>query len=93
MFNISQSFDYLTMLGGVISGQEAYAGLCTNCGKCVKACPQKLEIPELLNDVSHELEGRGFKYKIKIGGSVIMPLLDVFISISNRFSRRPRNKT
>jgi len=93
MFNISQSFDYLTMLGGVISGQEAYAGLCTNCGKCVKACPQKLEIPELLNDVSHELEGRGFKYKIKIGGSVIMPLLDVFISLSNRFSRRPQNKT
>jgi len=90
MFNVGQSFDYLTMLGGVISGQEAYAGLCTDCGKCIKACPQKLEIPELLNDVSHELEGRGFKYKIKIAGSVVMPLLDAFISLSNRFSRRPQ---
>ena len=66
MFNKSPSFDYLAILGGVFSGQEAYAGLCTECGKCVKACPQDLEIPELLGDVSRELEGRGFKYKVKI---------------------------
>lgn len=91
MFDESQSFIYLAQLGGVLSGQEAYAGLCTECGKCVRACPQKLGIPELLGTVSQELEGRGFKYKIKIGKSIIMPLFDGFISFSSRFSRRSDN--
>lgn len=91
MFNKSQAFDYLAIMGGVFSGQEAYAGLCTNCGRCARACPQKLEIPELLNDVSNELEGRGFKFKVKIVGSVVMPVLDTFISVSDRLSRRPRS--
>lgn len=91
MFNKSQSFDYLAMLGGVFSGQEAYAGLCTNCGKCVRACPQNLEIPELLNEVSNELEGRGFKYKLKIVGSVIMPVFNAFISVGHRFSRSSKS--
>jgi len=91
MFNESPSFDYLAILGGVFSGQEAYAGLCNGCGKCVRACPQNLEIPELLTDVSSELEGHGFKYKLKITGTVIMPVFDVFISLSDRLSRRSRS--
>ena len=91
MFNKSPSFDYLAILGGVFSGQEAYAGLCTECGKCVKACPRDLEIPELLGDVSRELEGRGFKYKVKIAGAVVMPVFDAFLSLSNRISRRSRS--
>ncbi|NYB51076.1 MAG: aldo/keto reductase [Methanobacteriaceae archaeon] len=91
MFNKSQSFDYLFTLGGVFSGQEAYAGLCNGCGRCVKACPQDLKIPELLVDVSSELEGRGFKYKVKTAEYVIMPVFDAFISISDRFSRRSRS--
>ncbi len=81
------------MLGGVISGQEAYAGLCNGCQRCEKACPQGLEIPELLNDVSREIEGRGFKYKVKIAGAVIMPVFDAFISLSNRISRVSRQKS
>lgn len=87
MFNKSPSFDYLGMLGGVFSGQEAYAGLCNECKRCTRACPQDLEIPELLNDVSRELEGRGFKYKVKIAGTLIMPVFDAFISLSDRLSR------
>jgi len=90
MFNTSQSFDYLGMLGGVFTGQEAYAGLCNDCKRCVRACPQDLEIPELLNDVSRELEGRGFKYKVKIAGTVAMPVFDAFISLSNRIARLSR---
>ena len=91
MFNKNPSFDYLAILGGVFSGQEAYAGLCNGCGKCVRACPQNLEIPELLTDVSSELEGRGFKYKLKIARTVIMPVFEVFISLSDGFSRRSRS--
>ncbi len=50
---------YLLQLGGIINGgDEAHARLCTNCGKCIKACPQKLNIPELLDDVTKELGGK-----------------------------------
>ena len=63
---------YLLQLGGIMSGgDEAHAGLCTDCGKCIKACTQKLNIPVLLDDVSKELGGRGFKYKIKIAKAVV----------------------
>lgn len=92
MFNKSQSFDYLASVGGVISGQEAYAGLCTNCGRCVSACPQKIEIPERLNEVSHQLEGRGFRLKLKIVGALAMPILDAVISVSNIFSRKSKKQ-
>lgn len=89
MFNEKMSwFIYLVRLGGTFSGNEAHAGLCIDCGKCVKACPQELEIPELLGDVSQDLGGRGFKYRVKIMGSVVMPLMDAFMDLSNRFSRK-----
>jgi hypothetical protein len=74
-------------MGGVMSGNKSNAGLCIDCGKCVRACPQKLSIPELLEDVSSELEGHGFSYKVKIGKSVVMPLMDAFIALQHRFSR------
>ncbi|MFA0834069.1 MAG: aldo/keto reductase [Methanobacterium formicicum] len=87
------SFTYLTRLGGVFSGNESHAGLCNGCGKCVRACPQKLEIPTLLNDVSKELGGVGFSYRVKIGKAILVPLFDAFISISSRFSRRSGNNS
>jgi len=63
---------YLLQLGGIMSGgDEAHAGLCTNCGKCIAACPQKLDIPDLLDNVSRELGGRGFKYKVKIAKTIV----------------------
>jgi predicted aldo/keto reductase-like oxidoreductase len=82
------SFTYLTRLGGVFSGNESHAALCNGCKKCVRACPQKLEIPELLDDVSKELGGRGFKYKVTIVGKVAMPLMNAFLALNNKLSRR-----
>jgi hypothetical protein len=34
----------------------SYAGLCKNCGRCEKVCPQHLPVPALLKDVSKEME-------------------------------------
>jgi predicted aldo/keto reductase-like oxidoreductase len=82
------SFTYLTRLGGVFSGNKSHAALCNGCKKCVRACPQKLEIPELLDDVSKELGGRGFKYKVIITGKVIVPLMNAFLALNNKLSRR-----
>jgi predicted aldo/keto reductase-like oxidoreductase len=52
----SAKFHYLGRHGGLLSG-ISYAGLCKNCGKCEKICPQHLKIPERLRDVSKEMEG------------------------------------
>jgi predicted aldo/keto reductase-like oxidoreductase len=86
MFNegFRASFLYLGQLGGVMGGDETHAGLCTDCGKCVKACPQKIDIPERLGDVSKEIGGRGFKYKLKIGKAVLVPVFSAFMSLSSR---------
>lgn len=84
------SFMYLQRFGGLTGVEESYAGLCNGCGKCVRACPQKLEIPELLNNVSKELEGRGFNYKVKAANNILVPLLGAVLSLNNRLSRRSR---
>ena len=39
------------------SSATSYAGLCRQCGKCEKACPQHLPIPRLMKDVKAEMEG------------------------------------
>lgn len=87
MFNegLRASFLYLGQLGGIMSDNETHAGLCTSCGKCVKACPQKINIPERLGSVSKEMGGKGFKYKLKIGKTVFVPIMSAFISLSSRF--------
>jgi predicted aldo/keto reductase-like oxidoreductase len=52
----SAKFHYLGRHGGLLSG-VSYAGLCKNCGKCEKICPQHLTIPVRLREVSKEMEG------------------------------------
>ncbi|MGB9979306.1 aldo/keto reductase [Methanobacterium sp.] len=86
MFNegFRASFLYLGQLGGVMGGDETHAGLCTDCGKCIKACPQKIDIPERLGNVSKEMGGRGFKYKLKIGRTVLVPIASALMSLSSR---------
>lgn len=49
-------FQYIGRHGGLM-GQTSYAGLCRNCGKCAKACPQHLPIPALIKEVSKEMDG------------------------------------
>lgn len=91
MFNTrGASFTYILRFGGVFSGNDSHAGLCINCGKCVRACPQKLDIPELLGEVSNELGGKGFKYKVKFVKSVAIPIMNAFLSLNNRLSRKSR---
>lgn len=84
MFNdMGSSMNYLSILGGAMAEEASYAGLCNGCGTCVKLCPQNLDIPELLGDVSKKMEGRVFKIKVKALGSVV-PILNVLISLNRR---------
>lgn len=52
----SAKFQYIGRHGGLM-GEKSSAGLCRQCGKCAKACPQHLPVPALLKDVSREMEG------------------------------------
>jgi len=85
------SMIYLMRLGGMMNDNEVYAELCTACGKCARACPQKLDIPELLGTVSKEMGGIGFKYKLKIVKTVIMPVFNAFLSLTSKLSRRSKS--
>jgi predicted aldo/keto reductase-like oxidoreductase len=53
--------NYILRTGGVTGLGNTYASLCKECGKCVKACPQHLPIPELLKKVAADLEPWWFK--------------------------------
>ena len=49
-------FQYIGRHGGLM-GDKSGAGLCRQCGKCEKACPQHLPVRALLKDVAREMEG------------------------------------
>ena len=52
----SGKFQYIGRHGGLL-GERSNAGLCRQCGKCAKACPQHLPIPALMKEVSREMDG------------------------------------
>jgi len=70
-------FQYITRHGGLM-GESSYAGLCRQCGKCVKVCPQQLPVPSLMKDVSREMEGMMM---------AAIPLMKGLLWFSNRISR------
>ena len=53
----SARFHYMSRHGGLLSN-VSYAGLCRECGKCVKICPQHIPVPARLREVSQEMDGR-----------------------------------
>jgi predicted aldo/keto reductase-like oxidoreductase len=54
-------FLYVLRAGGILSGQPAYASLCSHCLDCFEKCPQGLEIPDLLEQVARQFEGDGLE--------------------------------
>jgi hypothetical protein len=62
-------FVYLGRHGGIL-GAVSYAGLCRECGKCEKICPQHLKIPTLMKQVSREMEGYGLGVKVSLAKGV-----------------------
>lgn len=58
-------FLYAAMLSGVLSaGEPKFASQCVQCEKCLKKCPQHLEIPTLLESVVEELEGSDLEKRV-----------------------------
>ncbi|MBI9101965.1 MAG: aldo/keto reductase [Spirochaetales bacterium] len=60
-------FLYATRVGGLTSGSKTWASDCIKCGKCEKHCPQDLPIPDLMEKVSHKMEGPLMKATMAAG--------------------------
>ena len=76
-------FNYYHYLGGVINS-PANAGKCNGCGKCLRKCPQKLNIPKELKKVEKEFEGHFFKAKITFVKRIGMPLFSIYTKYMGR---------
>ena len=48
---------YLSQSSGIQGRKASLASQCVDCGKCVKHCPQKIDIPKELKQVKKEFEG------------------------------------
>jgi predicted aldo/keto reductase-like oxidoreductase len=58
-------FSYAGRLGGVFSnGKPEFASLCTECGECMRMCPQNIDIPAVLKSVVTELEDSDLEKRV-----------------------------
>ena len=81
---INQSFmDYYQYVGGIM-GNEGNAGKCNGCGKCLRKCPQKLDIISELKKVKKEFEFPGLKYILAFVRYVGFPVYRQMVKLLNR---------
>lgn len=81
---INTSFtDYYQYVGGIM-GQPGNAGLCNGCGKCLRKCPQKLDIIAELKKVKKEFEFPGLKYILPIAKAIGIPIYREIVNLLNR---------
>ncbi|MGN0177586.1 MAG: aldo/keto reductase [Methanobrevibacter sp.] len=80
---INQSFiDYYQYVGGVM-GNSGNAGKCNGCGKCLRKCPQKLDIIAELDKVKREFEFPCVKYILSFIRHIGFPLYKFIIKLLN----------
>ena len=80
----NQSFmDYYQYVGGIM-GNEGNAGKCNGCGKCLRKCPQKLDIIAELKKVKKEFEFPGLKYILAFVRYVGFPVYRQMVKLLNR---------
>lgn len=82
LFNTS-FIDYYQYVSGIM-GKPANAGKCNGCGKCLRKCPQKLDIISELKKVKEEFELPGFKYSVSFVKHVGFPVYKVILKLLNK---------
>ncbi len=81
---INPSFmDYYQYVGGIM-GNSGNAGKCNGCGKCLRKCPQKLDIISELEKVKKEFEMPGMKYILAFVRHVGFPIYRQMVKLLNR---------
>ncbi|MEN6516770.1 MAG: aldo/keto reductase [Methanospirillum sp.] len=62
-----EKFMYAARLGGAVAlGKAEFASLCVRCGQCVERCPQRIDIPAVLETVVEELEGPDVEQRVAL---------------------------
>ena len=74
--------NYYWYVGGLM-GSVGNAGRCTGCGKCLRKCPQKLDIIKELKKVKKEFEFPGVQYVLLFIKHVGFPIYKFFIKLLN----------
>lgn len=67
--------NYYMIVGGITNKQSS-AGLCNQCGRCKRLCPQSIDIPNELDKVKSEFERFGFNYQVKFIKNIGMPSIN-----------------
>ncbi|WP_296887377.1 aldo/keto reductase [uncultured Methanobrevibacter sp.] len=81
---INPSFmDYYQYVGGIM-GSSGNAGKCNGCGRCLRKCPQKLDIVSELKKVKKEFEVPGMKYILLFVQHVGFPIYRILVKMLNR---------
>ncbi len=80
---INQSFiDYYQYVGGIMGG-TGNAGKCNGCGKCLRKCPQNLDIIAELEKVKKEFEFPGVNYVLLFVKHVGFPIYKLINKLLN----------
>ena len=66
-----------------IMGNSGNAGKCNGCGKCLRKCPQKLDIVTELKKVKNEFEFPGVKYALSFVRHIGFPIYKYVVKILN----------
>ena len=75
--------DYYQYVGGIM-GSSGNAGKCNGCGRCLRKCPQKLDIISELKTVKKEFEIPGMKYILLFVQQVGFPIYRMLVKMLNR---------
>lgn len=81
LFNQSV-IDYYQYVWGILN-KASNAGRCNACGKCLKKCPQKLDIISELNKVKKEFEIPEFNFLLTFMKFIGIPMYNLFLKITN----------
>lgn len=72
--------EYMLMLSGISGSNPSYASKCHDCGLCISKCPQHIQIPEKLEEVSKDMEFPGFKYALWFVSKIGKPIYNYYLS-------------
>ena len=76
-------FDYYQYVGGIM-GSSGNAGKCNGCGKCLRKCPQRLDIIKELEKVKKEFELPGMNILLLFIQKIGFPLYRQMVKLLNR---------
>ncbi len=59
-------FQYALKCTGMFGSKTRGANACINCGKCIKRCPQRINIPSKLKEAHHKLDSKFLRFGMTI---------------------------